>query len=206
MQRMDTQVLQNYACRSTLACCVQAKAAAEVQSFSGAAARKPYLSFQRRRTEVFHLPQRMLPARWPIWLQCITVRASVLEQSDKMLTLIRGVQGSSSNFSALERHRKLINSDAAVVGGSPIWLAQSINRGCGFLLRCVHACVHPSINACVGRRKTGCWKQQPCGNSAAACKASTNVARSPKSQYPWQSALTCHVTLHWPSLSPCLSP
>ena len=196
MQKTDTLVLQKYACRSSLTCRVQAKAAAEAQSFSGAAAGQPYLSFQKKRTKVDHLLQRALPATWPIWLQCITVRASALEQSDKMLTLIRGVQGSSSNFSALERHRKLINSDAAVVGGSPLWLAQSINRGCGFLLRCVHACVHSSIVACAGRRKTGCWKQQPCGNSAAACKAGTNVACSPESQYPWQGALTCHVTLH----------
>ena len=105
MQRMDTQVLQNYACRSTLACCVQAKAAAEVQSFSGAAARKPYLSFQKRRTEVFHLPQRMLPARWPIWLQCVTVRASARDWHGSLLTLIgvcRGAAQPSLLWSGIE--------------------------------------------------------------------------------------------------------
>ena len=49
---MGTIGLQKCACESLLACCVQAKAAAEAQSFSGAAARQPYLSFQKKRTEV----------------------------------------------------------------------------------------------------------------------------------------------------------
>lgn len=98
-------MLQSYACRSILACCVQAKAAAEVQSFSGAAARKPYLSFQKRRIEVFHLLQRVLLARWPIWLQCVTVRASARDWYGSLLTLIgvcRGAVQPSLLWSGIE--------------------------------------------------------------------------------------------------------
>ena len=65
MQRMGIAVLHDCAFGSLLACCVQAKAAAEAQSFSAAAVGQPYLSFQKKRTEVIRLPQRALPARRP---------------------------------------------------------------------------------------------------------------------------------------------
>ena len=59
----------------------------------------------KRRIEVFHLLQRVLLARWPIWLQCVTVRASARDWYGSLLTLIgvcRGAVQPSLLWSGIE--------------------------------------------------------------------------------------------------------